>query len=73
MGSPLPFSNLAQFRARPPGGDARSRLKCEGWDGRGSGGEERTGDTKLETLGLGGGGVRAVSMATLTQILRELS
>lgn len=39
------------------------------------GGEERTGDSKLEleTLGLGGGGVRAVSMATLTQILRELS
>ena len=39
----------------------------------GGGGEERPGDSKLEPLGLGGGGVRAVSMATLTQILRELS
>lgn len=38
-----------------------------GWAG--GRGEERTGDTKL-SIGLGGGGVRAVSMAT-PQILRE--
>lgn len=34
------------------------------------GGERRTRDSEPETLGLGGGGVRAVSMATLPQVLR---
>lgn len=36
----MPFSSLAQFELGRQRGDARSRLKCEGWDGRGSGERE---------------------------------